>query len=40
MKLSIVIPVYNSSDIIEILVENIRFYLKKKFTYKIKNKTF
>tara|TARA_B100001094_G_C17927552_1_gene669093 strand:+ start:68 stop:850 length:783 start_codon:yes stop_codon:yes gene_type:complete len=30
MKLSIVIPVYNSSKIIEKLVKNIRFYLNKK----------
>ena len=34
MKLSIVIPVYNSSEIIEILVENIRFYLNKKLSNK------
>ena len=34
MKLSIVIPVYNSSKIIEILVKNIKFNLNKKFSNK------
>ena len=40
MKLSIVIPVYNSFDIIEILVENIRFYLKKNLLIRSKIKLF
>ena len=40
MKLSIGIPVYNGSEIIKILIENSSFYLNKKITYKIKNKTF
>ncbi len=34
MKLSIVIPVYNSSEIIEKLVKNLKFYLNKKLSNK------
>ena len=34
MKLSIIIPVYNSSKIIEKLVNDIRYYLYKKFSNK------
>jgi|TARA_B110000305_G_scaffold237831_1_gene301978 undecaprenyl-phosphate 4-deoxy-4-formamido-L-arabinose transferase len=34
MKLSIIIPVYNSSEIIETLVDNIKFYLNKKLNNK------